>query len=182
MNSMYYHMYDITFVELPNETSLTFSITGCELKCKGCHSPHIQSRSGHRLDISAFDRIFIQYYHYITAVCFLGGDKEPFMPSLLSYIKETYPSIKLGLYSGYTSVSHNIQSNLDYLKTGPYIEKKGALGSEYTNQRMHKLINGTWYDITNTFCDTVNDSVKYGSLYDIHSDTNIPMEMQLSYT
>ena len=28
----------ITFQEVPNEISLSFLITGCPLKCKGCHS------------------------------------------------------------------------------------------------------------------------------------------------
>lgn len=36
--NLHYTTEQITFQEVPNEISLSFLITGCPLKCKGCHS------------------------------------------------------------------------------------------------------------------------------------------------
>lgn len=156
MNSephMYYYMHDITFAEIPDETTLTFSITGCDLKCKGCHSPHLQERKGHVLNIDTFDAILKKYQKYITAVCFLGGDRESSMINLLSHLEKNYPDIKRGLYCGRTSISNEIESKLDYLKLGPYIKQYGALDSKETNQRMYKIVDGEKIDMTSRFWD-----------------------------
>lgn len=151
MDNMYYYMYDITFAEILDETTLTFSITGCTRKCKGCHSIHLHERKGNILDYNTFNNILKKYKNYITAICFLGGDKEPFMSKLLEYIKLNYPKIKLGLYSGYNYVDKSIELHLDYLKLGQYIEHLGALDSESTNQKMYKIIENRRIDITSKY-------------------------------
>lgn len=33
-----------TLLEVPKEVSLAFTISGCQLKCKGCHSSYLWNR------------------------------------------------------------------------------------------------------------------------------------------
>lgn len=35
---LYFSKTILTFQDVPNEISLALSISGCQLKCKGCHS------------------------------------------------------------------------------------------------------------------------------------------------
>ena len=36
---MHIHDFQIVLQEVPGEISLCFSISGCSIQCKGCHSP-----------------------------------------------------------------------------------------------------------------------------------------------
>ena len=45
------------FEEVPNETTLGISLTGCKIKCDGCHSPELWKDTGKILNIDNFERI-----------------------------------------------------------------------------------------------------------------------------
>ena len=76
-------------------------------------------------------------------------------------MKEQYPELKVGWYSGKDKLSPEI--NLDYFdfyKLGPYNEEKGPLTNPNTNQRfyskgkhLHKIsaYKDSFYDVTNWF-------------------------------
>ena len=72
---MRYSDLQIVFQEIPNEISLAIHVTGCPLKCAGCHSsiywnPHI----GQDLTIDHLCELLHRYEKYITCVLFLGGE------------------------------------------------------------------------------------------------------------
>jgi len=148
---MKFHTMDVVFSELPDEISLVFSITGCTNNCRGCHSPHLQEDIGTELTPTVIDELMNKYSDYITAVCFLGGDKSTDVNNTLSYIKEHYKHLKIGLYSGNSSVSNMTKDLLDYVKVGCYIDELGGLDKKTTNQRMFKKIDDEWIDITSRF-------------------------------
>ena len=137
---MKYLNYDIVLSDCPDEISLAFNLTGCPLKCNGCHSPELRNtHMGKDLQENDIKLILDTYGSYITCVIFFGGDwNKPWIISSLNFIKTKY-SLKTCLYSGYKKVDKDILSMLDYVKLGPYIESKGALDNPNTNQKFIRL-------------------------------------------
>lgn len=134
--------WQITFQEVPDEISLSFLISGCPLKCSGCHSADSWNEfNGTLLDKDVLTRLFRHYKDKITCVLFLGGEWEE--NALIEHLMlcETY-NFKTALYTGLETVSENILSHLTYLKTGPWIPTLGGLGSKNTNQKMIELKTG----------------------------------------
>ena len=79
-----------------------------------------------------------------------GNDPKSLKDDIL-YIKEKYPSIKIGLYSGGNAVDDFYWDNLNYIKLGPYIEEFGPLNKETTNQRLYEIGADGIKDITYKF-------------------------------
>ncbi|MFC6439780.1 hypothetical protein [Pseudobowmanella zhangzhouensis] len=64
----------IAFQEVPNEVSLAFTIAGCPLGCKGCHSSYSwHSEQGTRLSPDYLLHRLASYDGLISCVLFLGG-------------------------------------------------------------------------------------------------------------
>jgi len=127
--------------EVPGEISLALSISGCSLKCKGCHSTETWDKNfGTELTIDELNRLILKN-EGISCVLFYGGEWEPEeLVTYLKYVKSK--NLKTALYSGLDNIediSENIINNLDYLKIGKFIEELGGLNSENTNQRIIKL-------------------------------------------
>lgn len=127
--------------EVPGEISLALSISGCSLKCKGCHSTETWDKNfGTELTIDELNRLILKN-EGISCVLFYGGEWEPEeLVTYLKYVKSK--NLKTALYSGLDNIediSENIRNNLDYLKIGKFIEELGGLNSENTNQRIIKL-------------------------------------------
>lgn len=139
---MFFSRFDVTFKEVPGEISLTYSICGCPLKCKGCHSPELRTtRSGEKLKRKEYINTLIDYRGYATCVLFMGGEWEFEELIFLLKIAKTL-GYKTCLYTGLNNVSKAIEENLDYLKTGPWIKKRGGLDSENTNQIFKEVATG----------------------------------------
>jgi len=143
---------DTTFAEVPGHTALVLAISGCKNRCEGCHSPHLRDDIGEELTVTEYRNTIKKYDGVIDAVCFLGGDHDPYLEQILIYSKNEFPNIKTALYTGNESVSDRLIWNLDFLKTGPYIEGLGPLSSKTTNQRMYSVEDGhILNDITHKF-------------------------------
>jgi anaerobic ribonucleoside-triphosphate reductase activating protein len=135
-----YFSYQIVFQELPEEVSLCFEITGCPLRCPGCHSPHLRNHKlGEPLTIDLIKELLNEYEDFVTCVLFMGGDWEGH--KLLPLLQEIQNlGYKTALFSGFDDVSDALKDSLDYLKTGPYIKELGGLDCpETTNQKLVKL-------------------------------------------
>lgn len=141
---MRYKEYNIVFQEIPNEVSLCLSITGCNLRCDGCHSPFLwKKNNGSLLSIEVLNSILEKYRNIISCVLFMGGEwYEEELIYYLSYIKDF--GLKTALYTGleFESIRKEIINNLDYLKYGPWIKDLGGLDSVETNQRLMDLKSG----------------------------------------
>lgn len=130
---------DIVFQEVPGEISLSFTMTGCKLACRGCHSVYLWNpKNGTELTDSILLDNIQRYSGMITTVLFFGGEwDESRLLELLKICKSH--SLKTALYTGLTDVSSELKSNLTYLKVGPWISTLGGLNSPTTNQKMIKL-------------------------------------------
>lgn len=141
----------IVFEEIPDEVSLALNITNCANNCIGCHSPELALNIGEELTEEILDNLIDENYG-ITCVLFMGeGRDQKRLLELANHIREKYPDLKLGIYSGRENVENTIYNTFDYVKTGPYMADYGPLNKETTNQRMYHMIDGEKIDITSKF-------------------------------
>lgn len=132
----------VVFEEIPDEISLAINITNCPCHCKGCHSHFLWEDSGTALNEQILQDL-IERDNGITCVLFMGGDAEPSeISKLASFVKETFPNLKVGWYSGQDDISSSIRiENFDFIKIGRYQESLGGLNSPTTNQKLYQIIS-----------------------------------------
>lgn len=141
----------ICFQEIPNEISLSFSITNCPNNCPGCHSPYLKEDKGIPL-LSVLEIELNANKNFITCVLFLGGDDIKQMDDLIKCLKTCKRlGLKTALYSGFDEINQKLLPFLDYYKVGSYKEEFGGLKSTKTNQRLYKIENNNLKDITYLF-------------------------------
>lgn len=150
--------YDIVFQEIPGEVTLAINISNCPNRCKGCHSPHLQSDVGEELTESVLSGLLHIYGDAVTCICFMGGDGSPEeVLNLAEFVKQFHK--KTAWYSGSPELYENAQQYFDYIKLGKYIEELGGLNSPVTNQRLYKINQGISIDITSIFSNAQSISI-----------------------
>lgn len=142
----------VVFAEVPDEITLAINISNCPCQCKGCHSSYLAQDIGEHLDLQHLTNL-IDSNKGITCVCIMGGDANPSeVDDIAQDIKEYYPELKVGWYSGRQELSKDIElSNFDFIKLGPYKEEFGPLNSKTTNQRFYKVNGKELINITSRF-------------------------------
>jgi anaerobic ribonucleoside-triphosphate reductase activating protein len=132
----------IAFQEVPGEVSLAYTIAGCPLGCKGCHSSYSwNSEQGTALTDSYLQQRLQTYKGLISCVLFLGGEWQPqtLLP-LLMMARST--GLNTCLYTGLDDVGPALKQQLTYLKTGRWLAEHGGLNSPHTNQVFTDLRTG----------------------------------------
>ena len=82
----------------------------------------------------------------------MGGDSEPKTVNLLAEYIQNAKNLKVGWYSGMDELSDEIKvENFDYIKIGHYDYELGGLDEKTTNQRLYKVNEGEFEDITSKF-------------------------------
>ena len=130
----------VGFAEIPDEITLCINVSNCPCHCEGCHSPYLSQDMGEPLDLQHLTNL-IDSNKGITCVCIMGGDANPSeVDDIAQNIKEYYPNLKVGWYSGRDYISEDINlENFDYIKYGHYDKDKGPLNSKTTNQVMLEI-------------------------------------------
>ena len=132
----------ITMAEVPGEVSLAFTISGCQLRCQGCHSPYLWNpRNGTDLTSDVISEMIVRYQRDITCVLFMGGEWHSELVEMLDLVHRN--GLRTALYTGEVAISDELMGRLDYVKLGPYDEKLGGLQTPTTNQRMIHVPTGT---------------------------------------
>ena len=132
----------IVFQEVPDEISLCFSITGCNVGCKGCHSTELWRASyGTPLTNQAFINWLNKYQGLITCVVFFGGEWQP-SELIEKLLIAKNLGLKTCLYSGEKHIDINISQHLNFLKTGAWQPEFGGLESTTTNQVFRDVTTG----------------------------------------
>lgn len=128
------------FAEIPQEITLAVSISGCPIRCRGCHSRYLWEDVGEPLTAEALSDM-LKSHIGISCLCFMGGDQEPAeVNSLAQWVKTNHPDIKTAWYSGRDELSPEIEiNNFDYLKVGRYDAEHGPLNEETTNQKLWRV-------------------------------------------
>ena len=130
----------VGFAEIPDEITLCINISNCPCHCINCHSSYLAEDIGEPLDLQHLTNL-IDSNKGITCVCIMGGDANPSgVDDIAQDIKEHYPNLKVGWYSGRDYISKDINlENFNYIKYGHYDENKGPLNSKTTNQVMLEI-------------------------------------------
>ena len=144
------------FREVPGEITLGISISGCTIRCYGCHSRELWEDKGTPLDVETLCGLLNQHQG-ITCLLLLGGESD--IDALTELFMYAHKRVKTAWYSGFDLVPKNhlgILEYLDYLKLGPYKQELGGLDSPTTNQHLYKIEHqgdGNYYqtDITHLF-------------------------------
>lgn len=140
---MNYSEIETVLQEVPSEICICFTITGCKINCKGCHSPHLWSEgSGKKLTQEYFLKTLKKYQNYASCVLFMGGEwhKKELAKNLTTAVKMGYSTC---LYTGLENVDYEIRSKLTWLKTGPWIKELGGLDSSTSNQKFIEIKTNT---------------------------------------
>ena len=142
----------VVFAEVPNEITLAINISGCPCNCRGCHSSYLAQDIGEPLDLQHLTNL-IDSNKGITCVCIMGGDANPSeVDDIAQDIKEYYPELKVGWYSGRQELSKDINlENFDYVKLGPYMKDRGPINCKTTNQKFLEKRGDSWIDVTYKF-------------------------------
>lgn len=167
---MRYVSSEVVFREVPGEITLAVNISGCPLRCRGCHSPWLWTDAGRDLTEDALAAL-IDANPGVTCVALMGGDGDATaVERLLAAVKAAFPGMKTCWYSGGTmeaareAVGHGA---VDYLKVGPYVEALGPLDNPATNQRMYRVVRTPrpdggedvrYEDITPTFWRRIGET------------------------
>lgn len=143
---MYCYDFQVVLQEVPGEISLCFTISGCPLRCEGCHSSFLwKEGNGTKITASAFIDILHRYYGFATCVVFMGGEWHQIkLVEKLKYAQEQ--GYKTCLYTGVEEVAPQILKHLTWVKTGKWDRKRGGLDSKNTNQifkevKTNKVLN-----------------------------------------
>lgn len=130
----------VVFREVPEEITLAVNISGCPVRCPGCHSSYLTQDIGTVLDKASLKSL-IGDNPGVTCVSFMGGDGDPaFIRDLALFAKVLVPGLKTAWYSG-RDLKHArpVLDALDYVKVGPFIDEYGPLDRETTNQRFYSI-------------------------------------------
>ena len=130
----------VVFAEVPDEVTLAINISNCPCQCKGCHSSYLAQDIGTELTFNEVRKL-IKKNSGISCIAIMGGDANPSeVDDIAQNIKEYYPNLKVGWYSGRDYISEDINlENFDYIKYGHYDKDKGPLNSKTTNQVMLEI-------------------------------------------
>jgi anaerobic ribonucleoside-triphosphate reductase activating protein len=143
---MNYSEIEVVLQEVPSEISICFTITGCKLNCKGCHSPHLWKKgSGEKLTEEKYLQILRKYKEFASCVLFMGGEwhRQELVQNLKTAKNMGYSTC---LYTGLEKVDKEILSKLTWIKTGSWIQELGGLDCKTSNQRFievktNKILN-----------------------------------------
>lgn len=126
------------FKEIPDEITLAVAISGCKIRCPGCHSKELWEDVGTLLTVKELKKL-IDSNEGITCICFMGGEHD--MQGLLDLMKSVPLCLKIAWYCGLEKVPLNseVYKYLDFIKLGPYKEELGGLDNPNTNQRLYKV-------------------------------------------
>ena len=130
------HCYKVQIVlqEVPGEISIAFFMSGCPIRCNGCHSSFLWKEAlGERLTNNRFKAYLSQYKDLATCVLFMGGEWHEEALRKKLQLAKAY-QYKTCLYSGNNDVSETLLNELDWVKTGPWVPALGGLDKENTNQ------------------------------------------------
>lgn len=139
----------VTFEELPTEVTLSLSISNCQNRCLGCHSPELRGNIGIELTDAELKRL-INKNSGVNCVLLLGeGNDKGRLVELAGLIRSI--GLKAALYSGRDKVEEDLFQVFDYIKVGRWDERFGPLNSRTTNQILYKIENNQRINITEKF-------------------------------
>ena len=139
------------FAEIPDEITLAISISGCPIRCPGCHSQYLWDDAGEELTVEVLSSLLTGHAG-ISCLCFMGGDQDPAEVNHLARWVKEHSRVRTAWYSGRGRLASEIElAHFDYVKLGPYDERRGPINRLTTNQVLYRVRDGEMEDITSRF-------------------------------
>ena len=129
----------LVFTEIPDEMSLAIAISGCEIRCSGCHMRELWEDNGEPLDIRHIEAL-LDANKGTTCLLLLGGERD--IDALTNLFMYFHRKIKTAWYSGLDRLpkdKHGILQFLDFYKEGHFDYELGGLDSPTTNQKLYHI-------------------------------------------
>lgn len=137
---MFYSYPQEVLQEVPGEISLALSISGCPLRCRGCHSTETYKKDfGNELTGNELKRLLKKHKH-VSCVLFYGGEWDiNSLSTMIKIVKDN--NLKVALYSGFelSFFNKDFLKTLDFIKVGSFKQERGGLESSTTNQRLYRV-------------------------------------------
>lgn len=127
------------FREVPGEITLGISISGCTIRCKGCHSRELWEDKGTPLDVETLCGLLNQH-NGITCLLLLGGEHD--IDALTELFMYAHKRVKTAWYCGLDTVPKrhmSIYQYLNFIKLGHFDIELGGLDSPTTNQHLYQI-------------------------------------------
>ena len=127
------------FQEVPGEMSIAVAISGCKIRCKGCHSRELWEDKGEILDLEAVCGL-LNKHQGVTTLLLMGGEHD--IDTLIELFMYAHKRVKTAWYCGLDIIPRDKQGilqYLDYVKIGHYDQELGGLSSPATNQRLYHI-------------------------------------------
>lgn len=138
--------------------NVSFFVQGCPLHCEGCHNPQTWDfNGGKEFTTDTLNEIIeaLKDNNVQRNFSLMGGEplceENLFLTHLiLSTIRETYPDIKIYVWTGYTYESllqqgedriNKIFNLIDYLIDGPFILSQRDITLAMRGSRNQRIIN-----------------------------------------
>lgn len=142
----------VVFQEVPGETSLALAISGCQVRCKGCHSRELWEDKGIPLTVNEVEHL-LKELEGVTCLLLMGGEHD--IDALIELFMFARKRIKTAWYCGLDKIPDNkigILQYLDYVKIGHYDMELGGLDSPTTNQKFFQIEHqgGNNYQLSDT--------------------------------
>lgn len=136
-----YAGYSVTLAEMPGYIALVFSLTGCKIGCKDCHSKHLWGDDvGTELTQEVITSVLRHYEGLADGLVILGDIQEEDILSLLPTAKKF--GLTTCIYTGKKFRYCNTYfKHFDFVKFGEYRKDLGGLESPTTNQRYVRSSN-----------------------------------------
>ena len=85
------------FAEVPSEITLGVSISGCQIRCPGCHSRELWEDKGTPLTMEELQNL-LDKHKGITTLLLLGGEHD--IDTLTELFQYAYKKVKTAWYCG----------------------------------------------------------------------------------
>ena len=128
------------FREVPGEITLGISISGCLIRCRGCHSRELWEDVGTPLTLEELKRL-LEEHKGITCACLFGGEAD--IDSLIELFMYAHRKVRTAWYCGLDRIPKDklgILQYLNYVKIGHFDIDLGGLDSPTTNQKFYAVM------------------------------------------
>ena len=129
-----------------NKPTYEIHISGCNRKCKGCHNYNLQDFTfGEELNLNEYIKKLKKRVKFYDVIAILGGDllQQDFVEArdFAIQLRTAFRKKELWLFTGEEIhlVPKWAKEVFDYIKTGPYMERKAQEGfPASSNQKLLK--------------------------------------------
>jgi pyruvate-formate lyase-activating enzyme len=153
---MYFHSFNVGYIDIPNKITLNIYTVGCEHCCRGCHAEDLQNiNHSERKELTSELILSKLNGDFYQGICWLGGDAlyqyDEFI-KINHELKLAKPDLKIYCFTGYEFEKMSLDKQLDLISCvdilidGPW--KGIPVTDKNSNQKIYIKEKNTYKNIT----------------------------------